>query len=159
MFENWTVCVVDALCASYHDFVPRFFGRDFGRDCLGSRYYGSECGERPRGVHSGRPFRPSSSADPFAKPKNQQRRCLRCTLRLSPTHSVQEGKRISASDCQEPIPASQCNHIHPASGRPLITTVRGFDSYHQVEIFQARQPVRVYDRLTLLGLFGKNAHK
>ena len=115
MSGNWTVCVVDALRAPYHDFVPRFFCRD----CLGSRYDGGECGARPGGVHSGRPFRPRSGAGHFANPKNQQRRCLRCTLRLSPTHAVQEGKCISASDCQEPVSASQCNHVRPASGRPL----------------------------------------
>jgi hypothetical protein len=141
---NQSVSVVDALRAPYHDFVPRFFSRD----CLGSRYHGGECGERPCGVHSARPFQPRSSADPFAKPKDQQQQCLRFTLCLSPTHSVQEGKCISASDCQEPVPASQCNHVHPASGRPLIRTV--------VRHLHARQAVRVNDRLRLV-LFRKEA--
>ena len=30
----------------------------------------------------------------------------------------------------------------------IIATVRAFDVYYQVELLQARQPVRVYDRLT-----------
>ena len=33
---------------------------------------------------------------------------------------------------------------------------RAFDPYHRLEHFQTHHPVRVYDRLTLLGLFGKN---
>lgn len=47
------------------------------------------------------------------------------------------------------------NALSLAIFEAVISIVRGFCSYHQVEIFQARQPVKVYDRVTTLGLFRK----
>ena len=39
--------------------------------------------------------------------------------------------------------------------RELVPDDKAFNAYHQLELLQARQPVRVYDRQTTLVLFRK----